>query len=141
MSDTEILPDLWMGPAPTPEHALVGRYDVVALTAKEYQPDQTRFRARLLRAKLDDTLQPSTEELMWAFLTGRQVAQSVAEGKRTLVSCAMGKNRSGLVTALAARELMGLTGAEAARLVRSRRPIALTNPVFVRFLASLPRAP
>lgn len=141
MSDTEIIPDLWMGPAPTPEHALVGKYDVVALAAKEYQPDQTRFRAKLLRARLDDTLEPSTEELMWAFLTGKRVADAVANGKRTLVSCAMGKNRSGLVTALAARELLGLTGAEAAYLVQRRRPIALSNPVFVRFLASLPRAP
>lgn len=141
MSDSEILPDLWMGPAPSPEHALVKRYDVVALAAKEYQPEQTRFRAKLLRARLDDTLQPTTEELMWAFMTGRKVAGAVADGKRTLVSCAMGKNRSGLVTALAARELLGITGAQSVNLVRNRRPIALANPAFVRFLAALPRAP
>lgn len=141
MSDTEILPGLWMGPAPSPEHALVRGYDLVALTASDYQPPQTDFRARLLRMPIDDSLQPTTEELMWAFLTGRRVALGVADGKKTLVSCRMGKNRSGLVTALAARELLGITGAEAAHLVRRRRPIALSNPSFVNFLASLPRAP
>lgn len=141
MSDSEVLPKLWIGPAPSPHHALIGGYDLVALTAKEYQPPQTAFRAKLLRMPIDDSLQPSTEELMWAFLTGRRVAHAVADGKKTLVSCRMGKNRSGLVTALAARELLGIGGAEAAHLVRARRQGALSNPVFYQFLTTLPRAP
>jgi protein-tyrosine phosphatase len=120
---------------------MVRGYDVIGLTAKEYQPSQTGFRARLVRMPIDDRLDPSTEELMWAFLTGRQLAGAVADGKKVLVSCRMGKNRSGLVTALAARELLGITGQQAADLVRESRPGALSNPTFYRFLTTLPRAP
>lgn len=141
MSDTEIIPDLWMGPAPTPLKAAARGYDVIALAAKEVQPPQTDYRATLYRVPLDDTLEPSTEELMWAFLAGRRVADAVANGKKALVSCHMGINRSGLVTALAARELLGLTGEEAATLVRRQRPGSLRNPAFVSLLRSLPRAP
>jgi len=140
VSDSEVLPGLWIGAAPTPERALIGGYDLIALTAKEYQPPQTAFRAKLLRMPIDDSLAPTTEELMWAFLTGRRVAHAVADGKKTLVSCRMGKNRSGLVTALAARELLGLEGATAAHLVRQRRNGALSNPAFYHFLTTLPRA-
>jgi hypothetical protein len=66
------------------------------------------------------------------------VVAAVRSGRRVLVACAGGRNRSGLVVTLAVRELLGCSGAQALQLVRSRREIALTNETFARHLASLP---
>ncbi|CAN5185860.1 hypothetical protein BH18CHL2_BH18CHL2_03420 [soil metagenome] len=60
-------------------------------------------------------------------------------GGRVLVHCSMGLNRSGLVSALAARALLGLTGAAAVERVRSARGAdALCNEAFACHLEALP---
>jgi hypothetical protein len=66
------------------------------------------------------------------------VVTGVAAGRRVLVACAGGRNRSGLVLGLALRELLGCSGAEALRLVQLRREDALNNETFARHLAALP---
>jgi hypothetical protein len=136
---TEIVPGLWMGSAPTPVCARLGGYDVIVL-ASEYQPPATAFPTvkRIDRVPIDDSFEPREEDLMTAFFAGRRTAYSVASGNRVLVSCYMGRNRSGLISALAVRELLGVSGAQAARIVMGRRPIALRNPAFLNFLARLP---
>jgi hypothetical protein len=68
----------------------------------------------------------------------REVVTAVAGGRRVLVACAGGRNRSGLVLGLAVRELLACSGAEALRLVQSRREDALNNETFARHLAALP---
>jgi hypothetical protein len=68
----------------------------------------------------------------------RDVVTGVAAGRRVLVACAGGRNRSGLVLGLALRELLGCSGAEALRLVQLRREDALNNETFARHLAALP---
>ncbi len=69
----------------------------------------------------------------------QDVVTAVREGDRVLVACAGGRNRSGLVVALAARDILGCSGAEALQLVQSRRENALNNMAFAGHLASLPR--
>jgi protein-tyrosine phosphatase len=59
-------------------------------------------------------------------------------GHKVLVHCHMGKSRSGLVNALVAMQLLGISGADAVALVRERRPGALGNAVFSSYLESLP---
>lgn len=59
-------------------------------------------------------------------------------GGATLVHCHAGRNRSGLLNALIARELLGLPGSEALGLVQERRPNSLANEKFAEFVASLP---
>jgi hypothetical protein len=66
------------------------------------------------------------------------LAASIREGRRVLVHCGWGRNRSGLVVALVLRELLGLDGLTAVRLVRERRHRALNNAVFADYLESLP---
>jgi len=66
-----------------------------------------------------------------------RVADAVRDGRRVLVRCSGGLNRSGLVVASALVEL-GRTPDEAIALVREARgPWALTNPGFVAYLRGL----
>ncbi len=66
------------------------------------------------------------------------VVDSVRAGRRVLVHCSFGKNRSGLVVTLAVRELLGVTGAKAVALVRSRRHRAVNNQTFAAYVEALP---
>ena len=56
-----------------------------------------------------------------------------------LVHCHAGRNRAGLLAALAVRELRDLTGPQALDAVRAVRPSAVANPAFEHFLLSLGR--
>jgi protein-tyrosine phosphatase len=66
------------------------------------------------------------------------VVTAIRAGRRVLVACAGGRNRSGLVVGLAVRELLGCSGAQALTWVQSRREDALNNATFARHLAGLP---
>lgn len=61
----------------------------------------------------------------------------IRSGGRVLTHCAAGINRSGLVSALIVRELLGCNGTDAVDIVRAGRPRALSNEHFVLFLESL----
>ena len=63
-----------------------------------------------------------------------RVADEIAKGGVVLVHCWGGRNRSGLVSALALTRLQGITGAEAVRAVRGVRRGALVNQHFVTYL-------
>src|SRR6478609_5242104 len=66
-----------------------------------------------------------------------QVADAVRDGRRVLVRCSGGLNRSGLVVASALVRL-GHPPADAIALVRAARgPWALTNPRFASYLRDL----
>ncbi len=57
-------------------------------------------------------------------------------GERVLVTCAMGRNRSGLISALAMRQAYKITGDHAIAAVRSARgPNALNNPQFCQVIS------
>jgi protein-tyrosine phosphatase len=73
-----------------------------------------------------------------AWRTAMSVADAVRDARPVLVHCAAGVNRSGLVNALAVREITGCSGAEAMARVRRARPGALTNEWFVQHLRALP---
>jgi protein-tyrosine phosphatase len=64
-------------------------------------------------------------------------ARLVRDGHRVLSHCGMGFNRSALVAGLILTRL-GMSGTEAVARLRVRRPGALFNEVFARYLASLP---
>lgn len=104
---------------------------VVSLTTRPgYGPDEgvEHVVARLADAVLD----PPAEERVRAL--GAQVAAAVTDGRRVLVRCSGGLNRSGVVVAEALVQL-GRTPAEAVGAVRAARgPWALTNPGFVDYL-------
>ncbi|HEV2282313.1 MAG TPA: dual specificity protein phosphatase [bacterium] len=66
------------------------------------------------------------------------VVRLIQLGHKVLVHCHMGKSRSGLLNALVAMKILGITGSDAVELVRGRRPGALGNAVFTAYLRSLP---
>jgi protein-tyrosine phosphatase len=67
------------------------------------------------------------------------VANAYRGGRKILVHCRMGLNRSGFVDALVLRALFNLTGAEAMKTVQARREGSLVNAVFAAHLRTLPR--
>lgn len=134
---SEVLPRLWQGGVPKP-----GRYDLdlIVLAASEYQPTVDKFPgAELLHVPLPDDwrgLTATAREKLYATVVAasREVADWHRAGKRVLVTCGAGLNRSGLITGVALREL-GYTADEALALIRrARGPRALAGKAFPRFI-------
>ena len=133
----EVVPGLFMGGhdvrAQSATACVVGdEFDlVVSLTTREGygpSPGVEHVVARLADAVLDAPNAARVREL------GTLVATAVDEGRRVLVRCSGGLNRSGVVVAEALVEL-GHSPDEAIRAVRAARgPWALTNPGFVAHL-------
>lgn len=138
---TELMPDLYQGCAPPigPTLAAWG-FDAVVLCAREYQPATELFQGmRVIRAQLDDSGAPMTNrEWEDAVRAASQAVNIYVKGGRVLVTCAMGRNRSGLVAGLVMHMLTGLPGAQIVRQIRLRRPGALSNQWFVGALCRLP---
>ena len=135
----EVVPGLFMGGhdvrAQAPSACVVrDEFDlVVSLTAREGygpSPGVEHVVARLADAVLDPPNAARVREL------GGLVAAAVREGRRVLVRCSGGLNRSGVVVADALVQL-GHSPDEAICAVRAARgPWALTNPGFVTHLTA-----
>ena len=133
----EVVPGLFMGGhdvrSQSPSACVVAdEFDlVVSLTAREGygpSPGTEHVVARLADAVLDAPSAARVREL------GALVATAARGGRRVLVRCSGGLNRSGVVIAEALVQL-GHTPDEAIGLVRAARgPWALTNPGFVAHL-------
>ena len=137
--------ELWQGDRYDVE-APTEKPDVVVLMACEYQPSiEKEGRVRyVIHSPIDDSLAPDPREVKLAREVAARVADHVAKGRRVLVTCNMGLNRSGLVSALALRRLGFGPGralqcvrkarAEAAK--RAGKPCALANPTFAKLALS-----
>lgn len=152
----EIYPGLWQGGWPPPGDWLNRRgFSTLVLCAVEYQPPTVvppqvanivGLRARdpwpgieVVYAPNDDDIftPPPREVLHDALRAARIVATRLAQKRKVLVTCWQGKNRSGLVSAMALFLHLGISGQEATRIVQRKRAGALRNPVFVSLLANL----
>lgn len=123
-------------------------FDLVVLCATELDEmfqlilaDKPTERARVLFAPNKDGLL-SRRQLQTAASAARRAANTYKAGGRVLITCAAGRNRSGLVTALALHFVSGCGGAAAAEIVKARRQAptgpALSNPIYDQFLRSVP---
>jgi len=139
---SKIAPNLWQGSNP-PHGPLLRQagFDVLVLCAYERQYPSSYFPGmQVLKVPLDDGHVVPKEQAKRA---GAEVARLVRAGKKVLVVCNMGVNRSGLVTALALWHLTGLPGSHCLLQVQQNRRApsgmpALCNPVFADFLLFLP---
>jgi protein-tyrosine phosphatase len=125
---------LAQGAAPDGEEDLGAAFDVVVLCAKEWQPASVAFEADVVRVPLRDLDPPEPGTFERAGRAADYVALQLRAGKRVLVTCAMGLNRSGLVAALALAKAAGKPTGLCGRYVKLRRPGALYNKAFARFL-------
>jgi hypothetical protein len=117
-------------------------FTAVVFAAHEYQPEDRYYPGVVIvRASLDDSGAPmSNREWSDALRASAFVSTLVKKDHMVYVSCWMGQNRSGLISALAVHRLTGISGRRAADHVRKHRPHALTNPSFSAALDALPAA-
>lgn len=135
-------PGLLQGSAPPRGSALADLgIDLLVLCAEELVPGQRPRHfpgVRLHRAPMDDgDLIPE----LTAHEAALRVARAVRRNQQVLVTCAMGWNRSGLVSALALWYLTGAPGRACVQGVQRARPGALRNPWFAEYLRRLPARP
>lgn len=124
-------------------------FQVVALMASGIQDPSRRLEAqglRVIRCGYEDNRDLAQAQAA-VLRCAPAIASAVAAGKRTLVLCAAGENRSGLATA---RALWLLTGEPGQEIVRKMRAIAkltcpadpdnctFTNGLFRRWAESWP---
>ena len=133
---------LWQGPFPVPFGRALppNGFDVLILCSKEAQPPASDYPGvNVVRAPFDDAARlPTIQELTTAVCAALVAASERSAGRSVLITCWMGRNRSGLVSALALHFLTGLSGDECRRIVQARVPGALMNPHFIKVLAGLP---
>lgn len=137
-----ILDGLWQGPLP-PYGDEVRRagFSVLVLCAEEHQPKSEMFGPgplMLIHCPLDDCNALTREHWIRANRAAELVSQAIQKGRRVLVTCQAGLNRSGLVSALSVRNLSGMSGQGAVRVVQNARHRALCNDHFVDLLSKLP---
>lgn len=131
---------LWMGSAPATGRLVKdGGFDWVVLCALEYQPAAERFAGvRVVHCPLDDDPVrglPHKDQAM-ALRVGRMMGQAAKRGERVLITCYLGRNRSGLVMAHALLTVVpNMSATEAIyRIRQARGSAALSNPRFVEIL-------
>ena len=147
MDAHEITPGLWQGSFPPLGNAVrQGGFDLLVLCARELQQPSIDFHnVAVIHAPNDDSeaYGPLTrEKLRVAIRAARKVAKAVKRGEQVLVTCALGMNRSGLVSALALHLLYGWPGGQCLKWVRKHRPTKgrcppLSNPDFIEALLRL----
>lgn len=133
MDASNITTRLWIGSKPPFDRDLPA-FDVIVLCAQELQPDRLAFARKALRVPLPDSALNS-DELRRAVMGGKEVAKGLRSGKRVLVTCAAGLNRSALVASLGLGMATTLSADQIIELVRARRgSYALHNPHFVEYI-------
>jgi protein-tyrosine phosphatase len=104
-------------------------FDVIVLAAQEYQRSyQAPPGRKVMYVPLDDGPKPDAIERARIHAAAREIAEYVRAGRRVLVTCWQGRNRSGVLAGLALVEL-GLPPHRAIRRIRSYRN-GLTNNYF-----------
>lgn len=122
-----------------------GTFDMVILCAGELEEMFRMLPARahpeIVYASNVDGPALSRRQLRIATNAAGQAVRAYRLGKRVLITCAAGRNRSGLVTALAMHLSTGCGGRLATEIVKARRNAdgpALSNEVFAKFLSAIP---
>lgn len=120
---------LWVGGRPPLDRDIPG-FDVLALCAREIQPERPVFHGIVVRCPITDGLL-SSYEVGLVVSSARIVADALRARRRVLVTCAAGLNRSALVASLALAQITRLTADDLIRIMRARRhPNALYNRHF-----------
>jgi protein-tyrosine phosphatase len=154
----EIIDNLWQGDVRAGKLAStgVGDFDVIVnLTGESTAWPSKDHNKTYVNFHFGDGSMPDLNQLdaLVEYVAALYTFRTTEKRTRVLVHCTMGINRSGLVCALIARRLKGLSGIEALRLIRQKRTVvgtymtgdgkwsakdtALFNGVFVKYLEGL----
>jgi protein-tyrosine phosphatase len=108
------------------------------LAATEWQPPSFAYpNVAVVHVPLDDDpAHPMpADQVTAAISAARTIARYLKSGRRVLVTCHLGLNRSSLLAALAMRLAYGTKADRAIAAIRQARgPLAVRNPNFVRLL-------
>lgn len=136
-SPKEVAPYLDQGAlawAATRGAAVAGDYDLVVCCAHDVEMPVLPRGVAHYHMKLKDEPEITEAEFAKVCKAAHLVHLARRRGKRVLVACAMGLNRSGLVTGVSLR-LAGLTGHQAVHAIRSARgKNALSNPLYAKIV-------
>lgn len=133
---TQVSPRLWVGPAPPTDRDLPD-LDIVVLAAQEVQPELACYHGGVMRCPLPDA-ELNLAQVRHVAVCGVAVAHAIGNGRRVLVTCRAGLNRSSLVAGIALGQLTTMPADKIIEVIRSRRgPAALSNPSFVELLRRL----
>lgn len=134
-------------PKPLNEH--FAKFHTIVFCAEEMQPKVRGLPPdrRAVYCPMDDNFyRPVTREEIGLLMgLAKQLAVEAKEGRKVLITCAQGVNRSGLVTGMTVMHLTGCTGDQAiAEVRRLRKPrlrdiMVLGNPMFEQALRSIPK--
>jgi protein-tyrosine phosphatase len=133
-----IVPGLAQGSFPEPPESAFAHFDVVVLAAEELQAPRARAPAGcfLFRLPLDDDIYrpvpPEVGDVLHQ--TGYALATYLAGGQRVLTTCAQGRNRSGILSALTLMYALRMPPHDAIKLIQSKRKWALSNTMFTQWL-------
>ena len=136
-----IIPGLAQGSYPKPLRAPFEQgFDVVVFCAMEAQPKRLRppeGKSYILFPMDDNEYVPvSMDDAVKLNELAATLAAHLRAGKKLLVTCWEGRNRSGLVNALTLMKAARMPAQKAIATVRQKRPSrdCLTNPMFERYL-------
>jgi len=132
---------LYIGSRPPTGDALrKAGFRVLVLAAASWQPKGSVAYPGLtvIHAPLRDAPDVTEDEYATAQQAARIAARHVIAGRRTLIACEAGLNRSGFVAALTLHELTGWSGKTCADYVRAYRHGALFNTTFLKILSHIP---
>ena len=134
----ELLPGLWWSGLPDDWTFVRSQVDAVIDLADPGPGPSAEELGDLtyVKAPLEDG-ETLPDPVLLDHLTGL-VVDLVRDGRRVLVHCTFGKNRSGLVMALVVREALGCDGRTALARVRAVRDHAVNNDLFAAWLSELP---
>ena len=134
----EVLPGLWWSGLPDDWDVLRDQVDAVIDLADPGPGPSAEDLGDItyVKAPLEDG-ETLPEQVLLDHLTGL-VVDLVRQGRRVLVHCTFGKNRSGLLMALVVREVLGCDGPTALARVRAVRDNAVNNDAFSDWVSALP---